>query len=65
MAMLRQRRANNYNSGMMLDLDAPIIPGKSAGGVTLGSFVDSLLTTVRPESTTKLPHHVRDNGTPE
>jgi hypothetical protein len=36
----------------MIDLDAPIVPGKSAVGVLVGSVVGELLATVH--STTKL-----------
>jgi hypothetical protein len=38
----------------MIDLDAPIIPGKSAAGVFVGSAVSELLSTVGAHSTTKL-----------
>jgi hypothetical protein len=38
----------------MIDLGAPIVPGKSAAGVLLGSVVTELLATVRPRTTTKV-----------
>jgi hypothetical protein len=38
----------------MIDLGAPIVPGKSAAGVLLGSVVNELLATVRPRTTTKV-----------
>ena len=38
----------------MIDLDAPIIPGKSAAGVFVGSPVSELLSTVGAYSTMKL-----------
>ena len=38
----------------MIDLDAPIIPGKSAAGIVVGSAVSELLSTVGTHSTTKL-----------
>lgn len=39
---------------MMIDLDAPIVPGKSAAGVVVGSVVSELLATEHAPSTTKL-----------
>ena len=39
----------------MIDVDAPIVPGKSAAGVLIGSAVRELLATVDAQSTTKLP----------
>ena len=48
----------------MIDLDAPIVPGKSAAGVFIGSVVSELLATVDAHSTTKLSSAVRhDLGT--
>ncbi len=38
----------------MIDLDAPIVPGRSAAGVVVGSAVSELLSTVGAHSTTKL-----------
>src|SRR5262249_2059025 len=38
----------------MIDLDAPIVPGKSAAGVFIGSVVSELVATVDAPSTTKL-----------
>jgi hypothetical protein len=37
----------------MIDIDAPIVPGKSAAGVSVGSLVSELVAAVRPRSTTK------------
>jgi hypothetical protein len=34
----------------MFDLDAPIVPGKGAAGISLGSPMQSLLTKERPEA---------------
>jgi len=39
---------------MMIDLGAPIVPGKSAGGVFIGGFVSELLTPLRAQSTATL-----------
>lgn len=48
----------------MIDLDAPIVPGKSAAGVFIGSVVSELLATVDAHSTTKLSSGERhDLGT--
>src|SRR5689334_19788729 len=38
----------------MIDLDAPIIPGKSAAGVFVGSAASELLSTVGAHLTTEL-----------
>jgi hypothetical protein len=38
----------------MIDIDAPIVPGKSAAGLSIGGLVSELLVTVRPRSTTTL-----------
>ena len=38
----------------MIDFDAPIVPGKSAAGVFIGSVVSELLATVDAHETTKL-----------
>ena len=38
----------------MIDLDAPIVPGRSAAGVSVGCAVSELLSTVGAHSTTKL-----------
>jgi hypothetical protein len=43
----------HYNSGM-IDLDAPLVPGKSAAGVAVGSPARELLATVVAQSTTKV-----------
>lgn len=43
----------------MIDLDAPIIPGKSAAGIFVGSDVSELLSTVGAHSTTKLSDEAR------
>lgn len=43
----------SYNSEV-IDLDAFIIPAKTAAGVSIGSAVSELLATIRPQSTTKL-----------
>ncbi len=42
-----------YNSGM-IDLDAPIVPGRSAAGVFVGTAVSELLSTVGAHTITKL-----------
>jgi hypothetical protein len=39
---------------MMIDFDAPILPGKSAGGVSIGAFISELLATCCPQSTAKI-----------
>jgi hypothetical protein len=39
----------------MIDLDASIVPGKSAAGVLVGSIVSELPATVPSQSTTKMP----------
>lgn len=56
--MFRQSPEGRYNSGM-IDLDAPIIPGKSAAGIFVGSAVSELLSTVGSHSTTKLSDEER------
>ena len=38
----------------MIDLDAPIVPGKSAAGVLVGSLINEVLAGAHPHSTTKL-----------
>lgn len=38
----------------MVDLNAPIVPGQSAAGVSIGDSVTELLATIRPRSTRKL-----------
>jgi hypothetical protein len=38
----------------MIDLDATIVPGKSAAGVSVGGAVTELLATVHSQSTTRL-----------
>jgi hypothetical protein len=38
----------------MIDLDAPIVPGKSAAGISVGSALNELLSTGGPHSATKL-----------
>ena len=38
----------------MIDLDAPIVPGKSAAGVLVGTAVSELLSTVGAHTITKL-----------
>jgi len=35
----------------MIDLDAPIMPGKGAAGLSIGTGVSNLLAAVRPRST--------------
>jgi hypothetical protein len=35
----------------MIEIDAPIVPGKSAAGVSLGAFVGESLAADRPQST--------------
>ena len=37
----------------MIDIDAQIVPGKSAAGFSIGGLVSELLVAVRPRSTTK------------
>jgi hypothetical protein len=39
----------------MIDIDAPIVPGKSAAGFSIGAFVGESLAADRPRSTIKLP----------
>jgi hypothetical protein len=56
--IFRQPPEGRYNSGM-IDLDAPIIPGKSAAGVFVGSPVSELLSTIGAHSTTKLSDEER------
>jgi hypothetical protein len=43
----------------MIDLDAFIVPGKSAAGISIGSGVAGLLATIRPQSETKLSNSVK------
>ena len=38
----------------MIDIRAPIVPGKLAAGISIGGLVKELLTTVTTQSTTKL-----------
>ena len=38
----------------MIDIHAPIVPGKSAAGLSIGDSVTELLLTVPTKSTTKL-----------
>lgn len=40
--------------GGMIDLNAPIVPAKSAAGVSIGDSVAPLLATIRPRSTRTL-----------
>jgi hypothetical protein len=39
----------------MIDLDAPIVPGKSVAGVSVGGAVNELLATVHAQSTVRVP----------
>ena len=50
---LASPQEDHYNSGM-IDLDAPIVPGKSAAGVFVGTAVSDLLLTVGTHAITKL-----------
>jgi hypothetical protein len=50
---IANHQKGRYNS-CMIDLDAPIVPGKSAAGISVGSTVGDLLSMVGPHSTTKL-----------
>jgi hypothetical protein len=43
----------------MIDLDAFIVPGNAAAGISIGSEVAGLLATIRPQSETKLPNSVK------
>jgi hypothetical protein len=43
----------------MIGLDAFIIPGNAAAGISIGSAVAGLLATVHPQSETKLPNSVK------
>ena len=52
--MLRQSPPEGRYNSVMIDLDAPIVPGKSAAGVFVGSAVSELLSAVGKYSTTKL-----------
>ena len=45
---------DHYNSGM-IDLDAPILPGKSAAGVSVGGAVSELLAVRNAARCEKLP----------
>jgi hypothetical protein len=54
MEMLRQPPEKAATIQAMIDLDAPIVPGRSAAGVAVGSAVSDLLSTVGAHSTMKL-----------
>jgi hypothetical protein len=46
--MFRQPREGHYNKDV-IHIDAPIVPGKSAAGISIGSLVSELLATVRDQ----------------
>jgi len=48
---IANHQEEHYNL-RMIDIDAPIVPGKSAAGVLVGSVVSELLATVDTQSTT-------------
>jgi hypothetical protein len=41
----------------VIDIDAPIVPGKSAAGFSIGSLVSDQLPAIRPQSTTNQSKH--------
>jgi len=52
--MFRQPPEKAATIQAMIDLDAPIVPGRSAAGVAVGSAVSDLLSRVGAHSTMKL-----------
>src|SRR5262249_51700847 len=54
----KDTQKGQYNAGM-IDLDAPIVPGRSAAGVFVGTAVSELLLTVDAHAITKLSSEER------
>lgn len=54
MAIYRQLPENTTTIRGMIDHEAPIVPGKSAAGISIGGLVSELIATAPTRSMTKL-----------